>query len=240
MKMFRRIITWTVSFLTLSSASTLLTVDPEKRLKAKISKDSMNRLAFKNDRIINVFGDSESYDIQTEETSGQVFIKPNAENGEKPLSITVMTESNVVQDMLLEPIEKDASTLILTHTSKPKGEQTAAITPSSFGFERDQNLPCFKTNVLKTMKHLVLEQGEETAVQESEEARPVSGTITVKCLKALSVNGMRGVLYEVKNKGDDIADLKPEQFYIKGDLALSLKTDKLSKDQKTYLYAVRS
>ncbi len=220
-------------------ASTLLTVDPEKRLKAKISKDSMNRLAFKNDRIINVFGDSESYDIQTEETSGQVFIKPHTENGEKPLSITVVTESNVIQDLILEPSQKEASTVVLINKSQPKHEFVQDFNPPKFGFDSVQHESCFKTNVLKTMRHLVLRQGVEAAVQKCEEKRPSPDDITVKCLEALSINGMRGILYEVKNKGEVTLDLKAEQFYIAGDLALTLKAEKLAKNQTTYLYVVR-
>lgn len=219
--------------------STILAVDQEKRLKAKISKDSMNRLAFKNDRIINVFGDSESYDIQTEETSGQVFIKPNAENGEKPLSITVITESNVIQDMLLEPVQKDASTVVLMNKSESKSEIVSDNNALNFGFDRLQHESCFKTNILKTMKHLVLGQGGAAAVQKCEEKRPIQKDITVKCLSACSINDMRGILYEIKNKGDNSIDLKAEQFYIPGDLALALKADKLLKNQTTYLYVVR-
>jgi len=240
MRIFKKITLWTLGLLTISSASTLLTVEPEKRLKAKISKDSMNRLAVKGDRIINVFGDNDAYDIQTEETSGQVFIKPNLENGEKPLSITVMTENNVVQDMLLEPVQKDASTVILTNASKKQEGVKTGVLSESFGFEREQNSTCFKTHVLKAMKSLVLDQGEETTVQEGEEKRSSLKDIKVKCLKAIRVNGVRGIIYEVTNKGDEPVDLKEEAFYISGDLALSFKTDKILKNQKTYLYAVRS
>lgn len=240
MIVFKKIILCTLSFLTVSTASTLLTIQPEKRLKAKISKDSMNRLAVKGDRIISVFGDNDSYDIQTEETSGQVFIKPNYENGEKPLSITVMTENNVVQDMLLEPVQKEASTLILTNTSKKREEIKTEFVPQAFGFEREQIAPCFKTHVLKAMKSLVLGMGEETDVQEGDEKRPSLKDVVVKCVKAISVNGVRGVIYEVSNKGDESIDLKEESFYISGDLALSFKVNRLFKNQKTYLYAVRS
>lgn len=240
MRVFIQMITWTLSLLTLSSASTLLTVDPEKRLKAKISKDSMNRFAVQGDRIINVFGDNEAYDIQTEETSGQIFIKPNVENGEKPLSITVMTENNVVQDLSLEPVQKDASTIILKNSVKKQESVQNGFLPQALGLEREQNTTCFKTHVLKAMKFLVLNQGEELAVQDIEEKRFSSKELVIKCVKVLSVNGFRGIIYEVKNRSDEEIDLKEESFYISGDLALAFKVDKLLKNQKTYLYAVRS
>lgn len=95
------------------SASQSVVMNPDKRLKAVISCDSMNRLAVANDRITQIFGDNNAYDVQTEEATGQLFLKPTVENGKKPLSITLITESGLTQDMTLQPEEREATTVIL-------------------------------------------------------------------------------------------------------------------------------
>lgn len=98
------------------AASQTLVMNPDKRLKAVISCDSMNRLAVANDRITQIFGDNDAYEVQTEESTGQLFLKPTAENGKKPLSITLITENGLTQDMTLQPEEREATTVILKNT----------------------------------------------------------------------------------------------------------------------------
>ena len=97
----------------LDATSQTIATNPDKRLKAIISADSMNRLAVANDRITQIFGDQEAYEVQTEESTGQLFLKPTLENGKKPLAITLITENGLTQDMTLEPVERDAATVIL-------------------------------------------------------------------------------------------------------------------------------
>ena len=98
-------------------AGQTITMNPDKRLQAKIACDSMNRLSVTNDRITQVFGDNDAYEVQTEENTGQVFLKPTAENGKKPLSITLVTENGLTQDMTLHPEEREATTVILKNPS---------------------------------------------------------------------------------------------------------------------------
>src|SRR3989338_11632144 len=111
---------------TAAYASQAIALNPDKRLKAVISCDSMNRFAVANDRITQVFGDQEAYEVQTEESTGQVFLKPTQDNGNKPLSITLITEAGVTQDMTLEPQERDATTVVLKNTSVVKPQPQSA------------------------------------------------------------------------------------------------------------------
>ena len=95
------------------AASQTIHMNPDKRLKAVISCDSMNRIAVANDRLTQIFGDNDAYEVQTEESTGQLFLKPTAENGKKPLSVTLITENGLTQDMTLQPEEREATTVIL-------------------------------------------------------------------------------------------------------------------------------
>jgi hypothetical protein len=94
-------------------ASTVIRVNPDKRIRAVVSYDSMNRIAFANDRIAQVFGDEEAYTLQSDEARGQIFLKPTEANGTKPIYITLTTEQGSVQDIELIPQKIPTSTLIL-------------------------------------------------------------------------------------------------------------------------------
>src|SRR3990167_6369859 len=113
-----------LSILPLSSSSLadqvsqILIMVENKRLEASICPDSMNRLAVANDRIVQVFGDEGAFESQSEENTGQVFIKPTAENSIKSLSLTLITEQGKTQDLSLKPTAKSAATLILKTSDK--------------------------------------------------------------------------------------------------------------------------
>ena len=115
-------------------ASVQINSDPNKRITVQISSDSMNRIAFANDRISQVFGDEEAYTLQTDETRGQIFLKPSEANGDKPISITLTTEHNVVQDLELIPQKISTRTIILK--GDVKNDQ-----PNTFGRNQNRSFP---------------------------------------------------------------------------------------------------
>ena len=115
------------------AASQTLTMNPEKRLKVVISCDSMNRIAVINDRITQIFGDNEAYEVQTEESTGQLFLKPTSENGKKPLSVTLITENGVTQDMVLQPEEREATTVILKNDGVVAGAGNETLIDATGG-----------------------------------------------------------------------------------------------------------
>ena len=102
----------------------------------------MNRIAFSNDRIAQVFGDEEAYTLQSDETRGQIFLKPTEANGDKPISITLTTEQNVVQDMELTPQKISTATIILKSEGKnhskedPSLSSSAGISGNQLGFHQ--------------------------------------------------------------------------------------------------------
>jgi len=84
----------------------------------------MNRIAVANDRITQIFGDEGTFESQNDENTGQVFLKPTAENGPKSLSITLITEQGITQDLTLKPTAKSATTLILKNNAAGVAHKT--------------------------------------------------------------------------------------------------------------------
>jgi hypothetical protein len=71
--------------------------------------------------------------VQTEESTGQLFLKPTAENGKKPLSVTLITENGATQDMVLQPQEREATTVILKNTSLGTGQSGETLIDATGG-----------------------------------------------------------------------------------------------------------
>jgi hypothetical protein len=104
------------SFAAWSSAeqtSEVLKLSENKRIEASICASSMNRIAVANDRITQIFGDEGTFESQNDEATGQVFLKPTVDNGSKNLSLTLITEQGVTQDLTLKPTATSPKTIIL-------------------------------------------------------------------------------------------------------------------------------
>lgn len=231
-------------------------INPDKRITADISKDSMNRIAMTGDRITQVFGDSEAYELQTEETSGQIFIKPTLENGEKPLSMTLVTEKNITQDLLLNPMEKEASTLILkgfyknmekmTHDHRERGHVSShapftSVVDPLFKVGEGPYSPTYQDTLLTAMKKLTIEQS--SILQESLEPKRLppkdyNGALTVSFKCAFDLGTFKGYAFEVQNITQTPIEITEDYFFQKGDLALSLDKHTLKSQETTNLFVV--
>lgn len=233
-----------------------MSMNPDKRITADISKDSMNRVAITGDRITQVFGDSEAYELQTEETSGQIFIKPIIENGEKPLSLTLITEKNITQDLLLQPCEKEAATVILKSTYKGTdkekedfGERGPAslhhpYTPFSDSSHRRSDSPypaTYQDTLLDAMKRMTAEQGpvlQETHNPIRLVPKDHQEAVTISFKSAVHLGSFKGYAFEVKNITETPIELREDHFFQQGDLVISLDKHTLKIQEVTTLYVV--
>lgn len=246
------------------SASQAISMNPDKRLRAIISADSMNRLAVVNDRITQIFGDQEAYEVQTEETTGQLFLKPTVENGKKPLAITLITENGLTQDMTLEPVERDATTVILKNSGAPSdisphgtslqsgatqflgaGPLSLPRASSSGGFTGwpdPGSTPgmgvslSFQDQVIAAMKYLVCGMAPVIDIYDFNRKCPQGSEIST--VEFFNLGGFKGFKLVIKNKTDLPIDILEKDFYQEGDLALSFQKRILPAKASTILYVV--
>jgi len=244
-KTIKALTLWMLGTLIASASSQNIPMDSQKRVKAVISKDSMNRLAVTNDRITQVFGDEQSYTVQTEEGIGQIFLKPTLENGDKPLSLTVITENGSVQDMTLVPTEREAATIILTGPNTSRSvdgareeiERMRDFNPNTHPYFQNafqDHRPSLKNQLVRAMKALVSGRLSEV---ESEAAtrKPVEG-FDMDYKRAHHVANLKGLVYEVKNLTTTQIEIDERQFYSSGDLALSFEKRLLNPQETTNFY----
>ena len=212
--------------------TSVLNMTDTKRLEANIAAELMNRLTVTNDRIVNIFGDDGTFVTQSDEQTGQVFIKTTPENGAKPLSLTLITENGLTQDLLLNPIEKTATTLILK--SSPMNKNMNSVTESLLpGFNtRNQTL---QSQWITIMKQAVLEELPEFTGKILSETRN-HPNLQLKMEKCYQSGVLFVRIWALKNTGREVQELQEKNFYQEGDLAISLQKRKIQPNEKVYMY----
>lgn len=216
--------------------SQILILNENKRLEAHIALDMMNRLAVANDRIVNIFGDEGTFVNQTDEQTGQVFIKPTDENGHNPLSITIITENGLTQDLLLTPSEPMAATLIIK----------APPTVSKLGNPQENLIPGFTGNrsvtvqdqIIQTIKQAVLKELPERGDKPTLSSRTGFKSLSIHFKKHYQSGPYVVSVWEIKNLSNQVFNLHEKQFFKTQDLALSLQKLSLAPGEKTELYTV--
>ena len=247
------------------AGSQTLAMNPDKRIKAAIACDSMNRIAVANDRITQIFGDNEAYEVLLEENTGQLFLKPTSENGKKPLSVTLITENGLIQDMSLQPEEREATTLILKNpgfaTATPmerlsdagdghNGLQSSGLALQKFGGGQlvmghgDNSVPGFgaamgwQEQVILAMKHLV--SGSALLMDTNSYGIKRHGPqgVEIELLGAYNLGNFKGLKLQVKNVSETSIDILEKDFLANSDLALAFAKRVLNAEESTLLYVV--
>jgi hypothetical protein len=240
--------------LTKLNASQTLILKPGERIKATISSDSMNRLSVYGDRITQVFGDSESYELQADENTGQIFLKPTSQNGNKPLAISVITESGVTQDLTLDPKEGDARTITLKAPITPATASTpnsvlhqvqipSANAPNfnmglgigSGGYYHSLN---FQEQVINAMKQMLTTPETLPTLELDSFTRIGPENLEIGLIAAYVVGNFKGFKLEVKNTSSTSIDILEKDFFRNGDVGISFEKRVLAKGESTICYVV--
>ena len=221
-------------------ASQVLTLTENKRVEAAICPDSMNRVAILNDRITHIFGDDGTFESQNDENTGQVFLKPTVENGTKSLSLTIITEQGITQDLTLKPTAKSATTLIFKNpasalrTNQNFGSGGMAQNPLNaeplpgFSPEKDFNL---QDHLLVLLKQAVTGQLplQDTGgfLDDGEISRITPEGLEVSRHQSYAAGSYSVFVFQVKNTTKTAIEMQEKSFYQPGDLAISLQKSKV-------------
>ena len=195
----------TVLLFSQAHASQFVSLAENKRIEGLISADSMNRIAVANDRITQIFGDEGTFESQNDETTGQVFLKPTSENGTKALSLTLITEQGITQDLTLKPTSKAPTTIVLKNM-KPVQDLTETF---------EKNLP-YQEQVLSVLKQAV--SGKLPILDGPSVSRP-------QLSYQQSFQGGPYVLHVFTLEAETA--IQEKDFYQAGDVALSFSGHKL-------------
>ncbi len=216
----------------LGAQTQVLHLSEDRRLEAVIGLAAMNRIAVANDRIVNVFGDEGTFTSQSDEQSGQLFIKLSPENGDTPLALTLITENGLTQDLNLIPTQSEATTIIL----KPaKGSSTQH--PSEVASLATTSGPLEPW--IQALKQAVLGTLPETTEKGQRRTHTPSG-FKVQYQKSYEVPPFKVRVWRIRNTSALTRDCLEQDFYQAGDRALSLEKRRLAPGGQGLLYIVGS
>lgn len=207
-------------------------VDHQKT-ELEISQTELNRIAVSGDRIGQVFGAEGLFDVQTDDEGGQIFLKLN--RGEsKPITVTLITEEGLTQDLKLIPQAIDSQSILF----KPyvKG-------PESFLAEK--KIENTKATILSLMKAMVRNEEMDGFTKTACEGPPfvplkseTLENIEIECLSTFLGEQIEGKRYSLVNRGTMPIPLKEEDFTGPEELALSLMKSTLHPQETTTLYII--
>lgn len=207
-------------------------VDHQKT-ELEISQTELNRIAVSDDRIQQVFGAESLFDVQTDDEGGQIFLKLN--RGEsKPITVTLITEEGLTQDLKLIPQAIDSQSILF----KPyvKGPEPLLA---------EKKIENTKATVLSLMKSMVrneeMDGFTKAACEESSFVAPkieALKDIEQTCLSTTLGEQIEGKRYSLFNRGTTPVPLKEEDFSGPEDLALTLMKSTLHPQETTILYII--
>lgn len=230
-------------------ASQVLNMNPNARISAKISFDSMNRIAIDKDRISQVFGDENTYTTQIDEMRGQLFLKPTAENGDKPIHLTITSENDVVQDIELLPDKINTQTLILKGEKQLVENKNASKSYPSLGYSsafssNGGTVKSRSSQIIYALKKTITESDMEnsvitdTAAFDDKEIKSLG--LKVNSLFARVFDNLQVDVFELSNPTKNSIELLESMFKGENVVAVSLLRRQLNVKEKARVYIVRN
>lgn len=200
-----------------------LSLIDHQRSQLTISQHQMNRIAVRGDRIHQVFGVDENLHVETDEQGGQIFIKftnPHA----KPVSLTIITESGLTQDLTLIPEDVEAQAVLF----KPGSIKDQVL-------EEDISSQAQMMELMQTMiAGRKLDGYEITSLSDNES----NGRF--KAIKHYEGAEYVGIQYMFKNDGDEAVALTEHDLAQPGDMAVSLSQTRVAPGESVYLYVIQA
>lgn len=206
--------------ITSTSAHAAITrhLDEVKVIEVPISQDGLTRIKVQEDRILHVFGNAGEYVLETDETQGQIFIRPQSLEEEvtvKPISFTLTTEAGHTQDLRLIPKPQAPEALILKNDTTLKEEiekdsfNEDPFNRGSFNGTKLTSAPLFREEIEGLMRAL-----QEGRIPLGYKEMPINLiTLNEPYQRVREIQGekLRGLTYHIQNKTQKVQVLsEPE------------------------------
>lgn len=177
-------------------------LDETRVIEIPISQDGLTRIKVREDRILHVFGNAGEYVLETDETQGQIFIRPQSSEEEttaKPISLTLTTEAGHTQDLRLVPKDQAPEALILKADNTVKQEiGKDSFNENPFNGTKRASAPIFREEVEGLMQAL-----QEGRISLGYKEMPINlTTLNEPYQRVREIQGekLRGLTYHIQNK----------------------------------------
>ncbi|MBP6952066.1 MAG: type-F conjugative transfer system secretin TraK [Alphaproteobacteria bacterium] len=211
----------------------------QQSTKVIISNTEQNRIAVLGDRIQQVFGAEGTFDVQSDEEGGQIFLivaktgfapTLQASSLAKPMTITIITEEGLTQDLKLVPKSIESQSILFKPTlslqEQPKENRLQHAIQLLKALVRNEGLIGYIKTPFNRYSHTLC-----------------SRLTPFKSLKADLIMTYQGEKFEGKaytllNQGKEPIFLKESDFAHPGDMVLSLSKPLIQAGEQITLYVV--
>ena len=214
-----------------------LRCDDAKALTVKASGEGFTRISFKGDKLRDVMGLEEDVLVEKNEAEGILFLK-NIKNKQ---TITLITESGVIQDLTLVPGGTTTMNIVLKPNALPKTNESSA--PHSFQKAdvdvNGWNAPPFLNTqevLIQMIKHLYAGGGDTLT---TERIRVSFNGLKAISNRRIQTHGFIGEVFTITNTESNTTILLEKDFFQIGDLALALAKKQLQVGESTSLFVIR-
>ena len=206
-------------------------------IKAKISYQNLNRISVKGDKIDSLVGIDTAFHFEKNEKTGEVFIRPTEDNGYNPISISVTTISGKTQDLLLEVVNGEATSIELISEGSvcnDFSEQFLEYPDSEEGFAGD-----YEESIAAIMKKFITLPSKYKKIDITTKDR-CHDYVVAKFQEAYRIDGFLCLKFQIEARQENYSCVLDERMFSrKGDIALSLSTLHLEKNHNATLYVLR-
>ena len=198
-----------------------------QRTEIMVSNRQMNRIAVKGDRIQQVFGADEHFHIETDDHGGQIFLRFLSNQMLEPVSLTIVTEAGLTQDLTLMPDDLDAQTVLFkAGVGKVESEEK--------GMSREDKIAALIL-VMAAGDRLEGFDIKTISPREDDESNPA-----FKAIKTYEGESFKGIIYCLQNDSETVLKVAEQDLAKSGDLALSLSSTTIEPGASAQLYVVHA
>lgn len=97
------------------------TVDGTRPLSVAFSTSSHNRIAVEDGAVEKVFGDSSIFSVTVDPVTGNAFVNVMEEIGQAPATLSIVTSTGLVQDLLVSSREGASEQVLLQENEENNG-----------------------------------------------------------------------------------------------------------------------
>lgn len=200
-------------------------------IKATISHQGLTRITVKDDRILNVFGITGEYVLETDEDQGQIFIRPMGAGSLNPISLTLTTEKGYTQDLRLAPMDKAPEALILQaeEASNEGLAKKKAQSIASLGEIESLIQACQEERIPVDYRSMPLDIVPKKVGTQHKEYR---------LIREIRGPGLKGLTYEVRNTSQIPLIMAEQSFADRDVIAVYMPLRLLNPGEKTHVYVI--
>lgn len=213
------------------------TLDGAIKAKVNISAHDFNRIAVIGDRIENIFGKKQKFHIEVDENQGQIFLGVK-DPSIKEISLTIVTESGLTQDILMKVKDIPAETILFS-SEENSLQESPRLTSLQ---ERKHHLMKGMLKETITNDYIALSANEVVTGVPKINNKLVGTKITKQKVYILRKNLQKyqGEVYVIENLNKFDLHIKEEDFqWIKNVNLVSISSRTLNPGKSAIIYVVK-